>query len=108
MGMILSSLQLLQRRSERLPSDEREAIYGEIRRAVRRMSSLMEEVLVLSRVESTQKSLKAEELDVPGFCQRLIDVMRSALHQRCSIHLGVQSVTTMSGHENLLRHNLGN
>jgi PAS domain S-box-containing protein len=108
MGMILSSSQLLERHLDRLGTEERAELFGDISLAVRRMNELMEEVLVLSRVESSEMALKPAPLDVRSFCQQLIDELLSATHQRCAIHLELPTDGVISADESLLRHILGN
>jgi PAS domain S-box-containing protein len=108
MGVILSSSQILQRHLEKLPAEERAELLDSITNSVGRMAELMEEVLVLSRVESARMELKAEAMELKAFCQSLTDELMSATHRRCPIHLELETDGEISADEGLLRHILSN
>ena len=110
LGIIQSSAQILDRYLERLPAEQRREQMESITRNVRRMASLIDEVLVLGKVEAGQMHFAPELMDLAGFCRRLADEMLSATHQRCPIRLtfGPGKFSPALGDENLLHHILGN
>jgi signal transduction histidine kinase len=73
------------------------------------MADLMEEVLLLSRVEAGRLTLDPQSLDLVVFCRRLIDEVLSATGHRCPIDLQVDSIDHETfADERLLRHILTN
>ena len=73
------------------------------------MANLMEEVLLLSRVEAGKLTLDPQALDLPGLCRRLVDEVLSATNRRCPIELTVDTeVGEAFLDERLLRHILTN
>jgi len=108
LGIIGSSAQILERYFERLEAGERVDHLQSISKSVRRMSGLMEEVLVLSKVEAGQMAFKPEEVDLPKVCRRLTDEVLSATHGQCPIVLDCSALPPASADEGLLRHILTN
>ncbi len=105
LGIILSSSEVLERYLERLEPEQRLEHLQAIRKSVRRMVGLMEEVLVLGKVEAGQMEFKPAPIDLAAFCSRLSDEVLSATHHRCPIHFRAEPLPPgASGDENLLRH----
>ena len=76
--IIMSSGEILERYLDRLPPEERLRHLRAIHQSVRRMSHMMEEVLLLGRVESGKMEFKPAPLDLPAFCRRLVDEVHAA------------------------------
>jgi signal transduction histidine kinase len=73
------------------------------------MASLMEEVLVLSRVDSGKMVCEPAPLDLAGLCRRLTDEVLAATHRQCPIQLRVAAAGAQAcADERLLRHILTN
>lgn len=108
LGIIGSSAQILERYFERLEATERVDHLHSISKSVRRMSGLMEEVLVLSKVEAGQMAFKPEEVDLPKICRRLTDEVLSATRGQCPIALDCPPTPPARADEGLLRHILTN
>lgn len=107
--IIMSSVDNLQRYHDRLVAEKREQLLLSINKAVRRMANMMEEVLVLGRVESGKMDFKPEPFDLPACCQRLADEIQTTTGRRCPIEVQANgTATTAYGDENLLRHILSN
>ncbi len=107
--IIMSSVDNLQRYRERLPAEKREQLLQTIHKAVRRMTGMMEEVLVLGRVESGRMEFKPVRFDLPAFCRRVADEIHSATGGRCPIDLQLNDIpSTANGDESVLRHVLSN
>jgi signal transduction histidine kinase len=107
--VIMSSVDNLDRYHDRLPAEKREQLLRTINRSVRRMALMMEEVLVLGRVESGKMAFKPTDFDLRLLCNRIRDEIQSATGQRCPINLQTDGVPEIArGDENVLRHILSN
>src|SRR5262245_48990237 len=105
----MSSADNLDRYYDRLPKEKREQLLRTIHRSVRRMTGMMEEVLVLGRVESGKAEFKPVEFDLAAFCRRIAEEIQTATSRRCPIEVRMDSVPTLAyGDETLLRHILTN
>lgn len=107
--IIMSSTDNLQRYHARLAAEKREQLLNTINKSVRRMSGMMEEVLVLGRVESDKTEFNPLPFDLESCCRRIGDEIQTATNRRCPV--GVQlkgSLRNAFGDENLLRHILSN
>jgi signal transduction histidine kinase len=103
--IIISSADNLQRYHDRLPPEKREHLLRTINKAVRRMSGMMEEVLVLGRLETDRMTFAPAPLEFRAFCQRVGDEIESATGKRCPIHFQMNGTPAHAcGDESLLRH----
>ena len=85
LGVIMSSAEILDSYNERLKPERRSEVLQDIFQSTRRMADLMEEVLLLGRVEAGKVQCKPVPLELSGLCQRLTDELLSATQQRCPI-----------------------
>jgi signal transduction histidine kinase len=108
LGIIQSSAQILERYLDRLPPEDRLEQTRSITKNVRRMSHLIDEVLVLGQAEAGQMRFEPAPLDLTGFARRLTDEMISATGSACPIELTLGELPEAVGDENLLRHILSN
>jgi len=107
--IIISSTDNLQRYHARLPAEKREQLLGTIHKAVRRMAGMMEEVLVLGRVESGKTEFKPAPFDLQTFCERIRDEIQTASGKHCEVAVQTDGeLHNALGDENLLRHILTN
>lgn len=105
LGIIQSSAELLRDFYTRMPTVEREEQLKSIIRNTRRMAGMMEEVLVLSRLDAGKLEFQPAALDLNGFCRRVVDEVLSATSRRCPIQLTLQSISaTAQADERLLGH----
>lgn len=103
--IILSSTDNLQRYHERLAPEKREHLLQTIHKSVRRMAGMMEEVLVLGRLEADRMTFKPARFELRVFCQRLCDEIEAATAKRCPIQLQMDGTPDQAhGDESLLRH----
>src|ERR1041385_8619520 len=73
------------------------------------MAGMMEEVLVLGRVESGKMEFHPVAFDLHAFCHRVSDEIESATGRRCPIEVAVNgSPQFAEGDENVIRHILSN
>jgi PAS domain S-box-containing protein len=110
LGIISSSAQILDRYFARLAESERREHLGAINDAVRRMAAMMENVLLLSRMDRSRMEFAPAELDLEAFCRRLIDELHSSTSapQPIAITFAPDVPAAILADENLLRHILTN
>ncbi|MCI0748275.1 MAG: PAS domain S-box protein [Verrucomicrobia subdivision 3 bacterium] len=109
LGIIMSSAEILQRYLMKLTLEQRQEQLQAIHKSVRRMSSLMEEVLLLSRVEAGHMEYKPKAIDLDAFCRRLTEEVLSAMSRQCPIEFQPRDLPPEAmGDEGLLRHILTN
>jgi signal transduction histidine kinase len=108
LGIINSSAQILERYFDRLPAEDRVEQLRSIHRSVKRMSGLMEEVLVLSKAEAGQIAFQPAPLDLTALSRKITEEMELATRQRCPIALQIEPLPPASADEGLLRHILTN
>jgi PAS domain S-box-containing protein len=109
LGVIMSSSEILHAYFNQLETSEREEQLVSIQKNTRRMANLMEEVLLLSRVEAGKLTLDPQAVELPALCRRLVDEVLSATNRRCPIDLKVEGgVGEAFLDERLLRHILTN
>jgi len=107
--IILSSADNLDRYADRLTVEKKQQLLQTIRRSVRRMAGMMEEVLVLGRLESDRMSFNPSTFDLRALCQRLCDETDAATGHRCPIRTThTTEPSFVRGDESLLRHILSN
>ena len=105
LGVILASADLLSNYLDTLTPEERAEQIADIKQSTCHMADLMEDVLVLGRVESGKMGYHPHAFDLQEFCERLIDEMLSATNRRCPLPLTTEDIATPSrGDETLLRH----
>lgn len=109
LGIIMSSAEILQSYQDRLPTQQRNEHLNDIFHSTRRMGDLIEEVLLLSRVEAGRLGCKPEAMDLGELCRKLSDETLSATQQRCPIILKENgSFKNARADEALLRHIFSN
>ena len=109
LGVIVSSADILEAYFERLKPEQRAGHLQDIAYAARQMTALMEEVLLLGRVEAGRVDFKPAPTDLPAFCRRMVDEQLSATNRKCPIHFETRTDgATASCDEGLLRHIFSN
>jgi PAS domain S-box-containing protein len=78
LGIIMSAADILKRYFERLTPARREEHLQDIHDASRRMAELMDEVLLLARVEAGRMECRPTPIDLRTFCLRLAEEMQAA------------------------------
>ncbi|MEW6159617.1 MAG: PAS domain S-box protein [Verrucomicrobiota bacterium] len=105
LGIIQSSAEILADYLEQLDPKERHDHLRSISRNTRRMANLMEEVLVLSRLDAGKMEFKPEPLDLRAFAHRVCDEVLSATDRICPIELNIaDACSEAKSDERLLRH----
>jgi len=109
LGIIQSSAELLREFHPRMQAGERDEQLDSIARNTRRMARMMEDILVLSRLEAGKLEFQPEALDLNAFCGRVVEDVLSTSNHRCRIELLVKSVLPeAAADERLLGHILTN
>lgn len=107
--IILTSSDILDRYLDKLPDEKREHHLRTIHESVKRMSGMMEDVLLLGKVEAGKLKFKPEPINLPQFCHRIVDEMQSINSQRCPVELEIaDNLGGALGDESLLRHVFAN
>jgi PAS domain S-box-containing protein len=105
LGIIQSSAELLRDFYQKMQPGEREEQLESIARNTRRMAGMMEEILVLSRLDAGKLDFQPAALDLNAFCRRLLDEVLSATNRRCHIELLLSPVPAQAqADERLLGH----
>jgi signal transduction histidine kinase len=105
LGIIQSSAELLSEFFNKMQPEERAAQLGSISSNTNRMAGMMEEILVLSRLDAGKLEFQPVQLDLNGFCRRLVDEVSSATNRRCDIKLALDSILEKAwADERLLGH----
>ncbi|MGC3956696.1 MAG: GAF domain-containing sensor histidine kinase [Verrucomicrobiota bacterium] len=109
LGVIVSAADILENYFDRLQPQQRAGHLQDIRYSAQQMSGLMEEVLLLGKVESGRMVCRREPLQLADLCQRIVDEQLSVTNRKCPIQLEVEEMATEAeGDEGLLRHILNN
>jgi len=113
LAAILSSAELLQHYGERLPAEEKLELAGSIGQAVRRMTHMLDDILVIGRAEADRLGFAPAPLDQRGICAKVGD--EAALDAQVDGMRGERIVLRMADgeieallDEKLMRHILGN
>jgi len=105
LGIIQSSAELLRDFHHKMQPAEREDQLDSISRNTRRMAGMMEEVLVLSRLDAGKLDFQPAALDLNTFCRQVVDEVLAATNRRCAIELSLNSIPTAAqADERLLGH----
>lgn len=89
LGIIMSSVEILERYSGRLSAEDQAAHLAEIRRGARRLADLVEEVLFLGKAEAGRIPLELRPLDLTGVLEKLTAEVSTTLGAERIIHLQV-------------------
>jgi len=85
LGVIRAAGESLGRYFQRLTEAQRTELLGDIAKSTHRMNDLIEEVLLLGKVESGKMECRPALVDLPEVCRRVIAEVRAATHDACPI-----------------------
>ncbi|RYD23055.1 MAG: PAS domain-containing sensor histidine kinase [Verrucomicrobiaceae bacterium] len=109
LGIIQSSAEILDDYLEQLEAAERTEQLQSIIKNSRRMAGLMEDVLLLGRLDSGRMEFAPRPLDLAALCRRLVDEVLSSTDGRCPIGFSTSGLPDeLMADERLLRHMLIN
>ena len=109
LGITMSAIELLRHHHDKLDDVQKSQLFDDIHRSTRGMGGLMEQVLVLGRVEAGTVGCRPTPVNLMTLAQKLTDESLSATNQRSPIHW--QAMNDLSGahaDETLLRHIFSN
>jgi PAS domain S-box-containing protein len=105
LAIITSSAEILDAYLDRLSPDDRKSNLRDITDAKRNMSRMIEEVLLLGRVEAGKLACRPALMDLTVFGQRLADEVTSATNGRCTMRFSAPpGLVEAQADEALLRH----
>jgi PAS domain S-box-containing protein len=105
LAIIQSSAELLREFIQKMRPAERDEQLESITGNTRRMAGMMEEILILSRLDAGKLDFQPSVLDLNGFCRRVVDEVLSATSRRCPIELSLASTLPQAhADERLLAH----
>ncbi len=105
LGIIQSSAELLRDFYQKMDAHEREEQLESIARNTRRMAGMMEEILVLSRLDAGKLDFQPADLDLNAFCRRLLAEVLSATNHRCPVELQLKPASAQArADERLIGH----
>ncbi|MBK1882038.1 PAS domain S-box protein [Luteolibacter pohnpeiensis] len=109
LGIIQSSAEILHDYLGQLEAAERDEQLQSIIKNSKRMAGLMEDVLLLGRLDSGRMEFLPRPLDLSGLCRRLVDEVRSSTENFCPIEFSTARLPLEAlVDERLLRHILLN
>ncbi len=109
LGITMSAVELLRHYGERLPPEEKTQLLEDIHSSTRNMAGLMEQVLVLGRVDAGKLAFKPGPLDLDTLARKLADESLSATSRKCPIEWSAENdLSGAMADEALLRHILTN
>ncbi len=104
LGITMSAVELLRNHLDVLDAAKCKILFEDIFSSTRHMAGLMEQVLVLGRVESGKLALRSAPVDLVALCHRLVDESLSATHRRCPVHVKTEgALEGAQADETLLR-----
>lgn len=105
LAIIQSSAELLREFMSKMNPAERDEQLESIAGNTRRMAGMMEEILVLSRLDAGRLDFRPAALDLNTFCRRVVDEVLSATNRQCSIELSMaRTLPEARADERLLEH----
>jgi signal transduction histidine kinase len=105
LGIIMSAVELMRHYDDRLPAEQKHELQEDIHSATKLMASLMEQILVLGRVEAGKLGCRPVQLDLNGLAEKLTDESLSATNHKCPIIWKPQGdLSGACADEGLLRH----
>jgi PAS domain S-box-containing protein len=78
LGIISTATELLTRHHDKLSTDQRSQYTGSIMTAVKRMTGMMEHILLLARIDSGKVVLDRREIDLTTWLPRLLQEIKTA------------------------------
>jgi signal transduction histidine kinase len=108
LSVILSSADLLDSYAERLAPERRTEAFTQIRDSTSRMNDMIEQVLLLSRIEARRLPVEPRNLDVAALARELAREIETATHARCPVNVTVPDTLDATLDATLLRAVLSN
>lgn len=106
LATILSSAELMRYYGDKLPPEEKISLIGTIDEAVKRMTSMLDRILLISRAEAGMLEFRPQPLDLEEFCRSLGEEVRGRhADSPCALRLVFEGSFLGRGFDGkLLRH----
>ncbi len=95
LGIIQTATELLDRHHDRLRPEQRSQYTGSILTAVKRMTAMMEHILLLARIDSGKVDLSRSKIDLPAWLAKSLDEIKATCPSRdlcaCRAESGAES-----------------
>lgn len=109
LGIIMSAIELLRHYEDKLPPEQKQELQNDIHGSTKLMAGLMEQVLVLGRVEAGKLGCRPVDTDLDLLAGKLTDECLSATGQRCPVLWEPSGdLSGARADESLLRHIFSN
>ncbi len=113
LGAVSGFLQLLERQGDKLATDKKQQYFQRIREAIHRLTSLVDDVLIIGRVGVGKLQYVPAPLDLEKFCRSLIEEIKFSKEAQHQINFVLEISDTRKPESiqmdsNLLRHILSN
>jgi len=108
LSVILSGADLLENYGARLSPERRASALGQIRDSTVRMSEMVDQVLLLSRIEANRLPIGPQAVDIASFARELAREIDTASHASCPVHVTAPDSLDATLDRALLRGVLGN
>jgi PAS domain S-box-containing protein len=109
LSAIVLSSELLERYAHKVTEEQKVKYFQRIHAATKRMTELLDEVLIIGRAEAGQLKCQPTPLVVEQFCQEFVEELRLTVGQQYQlVFTSTSHATDACMDENLLRHILGN
>lgn len=109
LGITMSAVELLRHHRARLSEEKLEELLEDIHSSTLRMSGLMEQVLILGRVEAGKSAYHPTPVDLEELCGKITDEGLSATNRRCPVNFTSSGdFTNAHADEGLIRHIFSN
>lgn len=112
LGAISGYIQLLEGRGSSLSTEKKQDFFQHIRDSLKRLISLVDDVLVMGRVGVGKLIFEPDALDLEQFCRRLIEEVKYSFPQPGPVEFEVKNVSDLAQpllmDQKLLRYILGN
>ncbi len=109
LGVIMSAVELLRHYEERLPEGQKKELLDDIHQSTRGMGGLMEQVLVLGRVEAGTVGYRPGPCDLRTLLEKVSDESLSATDRRCPIRCQIDGeLPPCEADETIVRHVVAN
>jgi PAS domain S-box-containing protein len=109
LGIIMSAIELIRHYDDRLPAEQRTELQQDIFSSTRHMAGLMEQMLVLGRVEAGAVACKLAPCDLEILAGKLTDECLSATNRKCPISWTIEGpLLNAQADEAILRHIFSN
>lgn len=107
--IIQSSTDLLENYNHKLSDEKKYKLFGRVQCAVRRMTHLLEDVLLIGKAEAGKLNFKPQSMDLPAFCRDIVENLQMSISSRHAIDFFMHgNCDDVQMDEKLLGHILSN